>query len=131
MRNGDLISDRSDVHDSTGVPPLHSRQNGETGVNGGPEIRLHGALEILKSVVLHRSDENRPGIVDQHIDWTEIVFDLRDHSFGLSPVRQIAFHCCQSLAAVAEIALHVRKFFAIPRAYSNVRAASGEFARHY
>ena len=68
MRESHFAADGGDVHDAALAPAPHAGKDSQGGVNRAPEVDAHDVLEIFQGHMLERADENRSGVIDQHLD---------------------------------------------------------------
>lgn len=78
MRNADPASHGRDVHNMTTALPSHLRQHGERKIHGRPEHHVHRAFKVRMIEAAHRPNVDVPGIVQEHVNFSEVIDYTRD-----------------------------------------------------
>ena len=116
MRKGDFAADRGDVDDATLAATFHGGENFTDGVEGPPEIGLHGVFEGFGFLIFRGADEDGAGVVDQNVDFVEFAADLLKDASDFGAKADVAGEREDGMAGVGEFFTDAFEFLFIARA---------------
>src|SRR5207302_9536734 len=125
-----FAADRCDVHDATLQPLFHAGKNSERGVDGTPEVDAHHLLEIGEAHVFHWADEDRSCVIDEHIDWTQRIFNRGEQRLYLGAIRHVALRGEKMLSSRGKFLPYGAKIVFVTGANRYTSAQRGEFPCH-
>src|ERR1700686_478503 len=97
----------------------------------GPEMQVHGALEIFALHVLERADFDDARVVDHHVETAEVIDDSLHGVVDLRGIEQIARDGDYFSVATDQLFTRPRQFVLIAGEQSDARAFRAKLAREH
>src|SRR5690606_26057271 len=115
----------------TGTSAPHVRQHGFGHVDGAPEMHVHRTPVIGMLHVVERADLDDAGVVDEHVDTTEMRRNRLDRGADRVAVAYVAYGRVYVRAACRQFTEGSVERSLVLRDQRQTRALLSEFSRHH
>src|SRR5438045_8534859 len=94
-------------------------------------MQLHGALEIIPSHMLKRTNFNNAGVINQDVDLAEAIHDLANRRLNLFGIEPIALAGERNTASANEISYGARDYVSVASTPRHLAALAAHLPRQH